>query len=75
MIVRSHSLDPELTANIRAELARRGRTQEALAQALGLSSGAISQRLNGGVRITVNDLKRIAEFLEVDPAELLKEAS
>lgn len=57
--------------NVRAEMIRRGRTQDALASRLGLSQAAVSKRLNGRTPWDVNELAAIAALLEVPLATLL----
>jgi transcriptional regulator with XRE-family HTH domain len=60
-------------ANIRAEMARRGISQAALALKLGKSQAAVSARLRGITPVDVNELDVIAGHLGVDPASLLTE--
>jgi transcriptional regulator with XRE-family HTH domain len=57
--------------NVRAEKARRGVTQAALAKALGMSQQALSRRLVGEVAFDVDELDIIARHLDVPTAELL----
>lgn len=57
--------------NIRAEMVRRGISQEAIAKLLDLSQAAVSSRLRGETRITVDEVVKIAAHLKVDPATLL----
>lgn len=58
-------------ANIKAEMARRGVKQAALAAALGLSQPQVSARLRGVVPFNVNELLAVAAFLDVPVATLL----
>lgn len=58
-------------ANIKAEMARRGVRQAALAAALGLSQPQVSARLRGVVPFNVNELLAVAAFLDVPVATLL----
>lgn len=51
--------------NVRAEMARRQRSQEDLATHLGVSQAAISRRLNGEVDFTTSQIEAIAGYLEV----------
>jgi transcriptional regulator with XRE-family HTH domain len=60
-------------ANIRAEMARRGISQAALAKKIGKSQAAVSARLRGTTPVDVNELNAIAGHLGVDPATLLLE--
>jgi transcriptional regulator with XRE-family HTH domain len=57
-------------ANVRAEMARRKISQEAVAQTLGLSQASVSARLRGVTPFRVDELLRIADLLDV-PLELL----
>lgn len=57
--------------NIRAEMVRRGISQDAIANLLDLSQAAVSSRLRGETRIVVDDLVTIAAHLKVSPASLL----
>lgn len=52
-------------ANIRAEMARNGVSQSALAEYLGLSQAAVSARLRGVTPVDVNELDAIARFFKV----------
>lgn len=64
-----------LAANIRAEMARKGITQEQVAARLGVSQPQISRRLAGEITFDVIEISRIAELVGVTPAELLRGAS
>ena len=66
-----NALTQLLSANVRAELARRGQGQRELAHALGLSRAAVSNRLNGKTPWTVDELEIVAQGLGVEPASLL----
>lgn len=50
-------------------------SQQALADRLGLSQSAISKRLSGHTPIDVNELQQIAELLDTDLCDLLKDAA
>ena len=52
-------------ANVRAEVARRGLSQSALAAALNLTQSAVSRRLSGTVEFTASELAALAEHLQV----------
>ena len=65
-------LSRSVSANIRAEMARRGLTQGVLAEALGLSRPSISNRFRGVVPWTVDELAIVADGLGIDPADLLR---
>ena len=62
-------------ANIKAELARRGLSQRALAGELGIAVTGVSKRLSGLTPINVDELHTIAGFLGVDPMDQLKDAA
>lgn len=59
-------------ANVRGEMARRGVTQAQLAKVLGLSQAAVSARLRGETPFDINELARIAGFLDVPVERLLE---
>ena len=56
--------------NVRAEMARRGVTQMALAARIGISQAAVSARIKGKTPFDINELVRIADALDV-PLETL----
>ncbi|WP_218014528.1 helix-turn-helix domain-containing protein [Mycolicibacterium palauense] len=58
---------------IRAELARRQRTQGALATHLHLSQPAIHRRMTGKVAWRISELRSTAEFLEISISDLVSE--
>lgn len=57
--------------NVRAEMARRGVTQMALARKIGLSQPAVSARLKGKTPFDINELCLIASVLNVPLTTLL----
>ena len=61
----------EVGANIRAEMARRGVAQMTLAAAVGVSQSGLSKRLRGHTPLDVNELLRIAAFLDVPVNDLI----
>jgi transcriptional regulator with XRE-family HTH domain len=61
-------------ANIRAEAARRGKSQADLAVVLKLSRQGVSQRLLGRVPFRIHELQEIANYLEVPLSRLVDEA-
>jgi transcriptional regulator with XRE-family HTH domain len=65
------SLGDVVSSNLRAEVARRRIPQEQLAARLGMSQQAVSDRLRGRVKMSVDDLGRLADLLGLQPAELL----
>jgi transcriptional regulator with XRE-family HTH domain len=58
-------------ANLRAARARRGLTQEQLAHASGVTSGEISRMERGVREPRITTLVRLADALDVPPADLL----
>ncbi len=65
----------EVVRNIRVEMARHDLTQAQLAERLGISQVAVSKRLRGVVPISVAELLRVAELLNVSAADLLRDAA
>ena len=64
-------LSLRVAAEVRAWMARRGVRQETLAIQMGLSQSALSMRLRGRTRWTINDLAAVSEALDVQMATLL----
>ena len=64
-----------LIANIRAEMARNGKTQTDLAQLLGITRQSVSQRMLGRVDFRVSEVQAIATSLNVTVADLIGEAA
>lgn len=60
-------------ANVRAEMARRGVSQTALADQLGITQTGVSTRLRGKVAFNVDELAAVAAVLEVPVTVLLAE--
>ncbi|MEU4391611.1 helix-turn-helix transcriptional regulator [Kribbella sp. NPDC023855] len=60
-------------ANVRAEMARRGISQVAIASKLGLPQTSVSKRLRGEVAFNVDELTAVADHLGVPLAALLAE--
>lgn len=58
-------------ATIRAELARRHKTQHDLAEVLGVSQGGVSRRLRGDTPLTLPELCTIADWLGVSASYLV----
>jgi transcriptional regulator with XRE-family HTH domain len=54
-----------IAANVRAEAARRDKTQLDLADMLGITHSAISRRMRGETPFRDHELQSIAEFLGV----------
>ncbi|GFG74751.1 helix-turn-helix domain-containing protein [Mycobacterium botniense] len=64
-----------VAGNIRAELARRNKTQADLAAQLGMQRQNISQRLLGRVPFRLHELQAIADYLKVPLTTLITEDS
>ena len=60
-----------MSAEIRALMGRHRVTQTALAEYLGMSQSALSERLNGHVPWDIDDLVGIADRFEINPADLV----
>lgn len=61
----------DLSANIRAELARRGKSQGDLAELLGITRQGVSQRLLGRVDWRISELQAIAAMLGTTVGQLV----
>ena len=57
-----------LTAEIRAELARQGLTQGVLAKQIGISENSLSKKINGKVQFKLEEAQKIVSILSVDPS-------
>lgn len=64
-----------LAANIRAELARIGKTQSDLADHLGITRQALSQRLLGRVDFRMGEVTATASFLNTTISALVGEVA
>lgn len=64
----------QVGANVRAEMARKGVTQQQLGSHLGLAQASISARLRGRTAFNVNELATVAAFLDVPMESLLPKA-
>lgn len=60
-------------ANVRAEMARRGVSQVALAGRLGISQAAVSKRLRGLTAFDINELHAVADVLGVAVGILMED--
>jgi transcriptional regulator with XRE-family HTH domain len=60
-----------VAANVRAELARHGRSQGDLGQALSRSQPYVSRRLSGKVAFGVDEVEQIATWLGVPVSALI----
>lgn len=61
----------ETGANVRAEIARRGVTQAAISEAIGVSQSQFSKRLQGRIAFDINELASIAHVLDVPLTDLI----
>lgn len=64
----------EIAANVRVALARRQLDQRVVAEALGKSQAAISDRMRGTTHFRVDELQIIAALAEVPFADLIAPA-
>ena len=69
------NVSENVTANIRAELARRGRTQGDLAEALGMHPMTISKRMTGQADWWIGEIPAAADWLGIPLAALFGAAS
>lgn len=60
-----------VAAEVRAALARDGRTAESLATDAGISRGALSRKMRGLVPFTVEELLSVAAALNIAPGSLI----
>ncbi|MEV4271977.1 helix-turn-helix domain-containing protein [Micromonospora aurantiaca (nom. illeg.)] len=65
------TLSEAIVAEIRAEMARQRRSGRAVAEAMGVTHIYLSRRLTGAVPLTVADLERVAQALNVSVLALL----
>lgn len=64
-----------LVANVKAEMARRGISQEEVSRALGLTQPQVSRRLAGRVEFSASEVPKLSELLDVSVASLFGEAN
>ena len=69
----SESLGEVVAANIRAEAARIGLQQKAIAQLLGLSQGQVSKRWRGLIEWPLGEIATLAGVFGLEPGALLSE--
>ena len=67
------TLSELVAAEVRAEMARRNRRGIDLAEHLDISGAALSAKLNGRTPFTLNELQRVADWLDVPLVVLLGE--
>lgn len=58
--------------NVRAELARRGKTRGDLRPVLGLSYTAVQRRISGEIPLDVEEVEKIARYLDVPISALME---
>lgn len=63
-------VDIDVGRRVRALLKSRGRTDGALAVAMGLSHGALSQKMAGLTRWSITDALVAADFLDVEVGDI-----
>lgn len=64
------SLD-EISSAIQAELARKGRTQKELAQAIGISDSTLRRKLKNSGTFSLYEIRRIARVLHIDESLII----
>lgn len=57
--------------NIQTFLGAKGKTQQNLADAMGISKQVMSKIINGNKAINVNEITKIAEYLEISVDDIL----
>lgn len=60
-----------LAADLRAEMARQQIKLKEVSEQTGIPYMNLHRRLNGQATISVDDLRKIADCLDVDPADLI----
>jgi transcriptional regulator with XRE-family HTH domain len=68
------TLSQQLARNVRAELARAGVSQTALAAAMSLSQSAVNRRLQGATDWTVVELQQVADTLGLPLSAFIPDA-
>lgn len=61
----------QVGANVKAEMSRKGKTQNDLARVLGMSQVGVSRRLRGVTAFNVDELAAVSEALQVPIDKLL----
>ncbi len=70
-VIETRTTAEVVAGNIRAEAARRGMTQVALARALGMSQSAVTTRWRGVARWQLDELDAVADILGVSVQDLV----
>lgn len=66
------SVRKQIGANVRAEMARLGLSQDRLGEILGIGRSQISRRLTGAIGFEAAELVRIADELNIPVARLVE---
>lgn len=69
----AHQAAQAVADGLRAEMARKRKTNAEMAVALDRTPGTIGRKLNGDTDMTVTEMFAAAEWLEIDPRKLLPE--
>jgi transcriptional regulator with XRE-family HTH domain len=75
LVMRQTNRREEIAANARAAKARRQVTDADIAQALGITRPGVSERMNGKARWQIEELEKLADFLDTTLEELLAPAN
>ena len=67
----SNETTRRVAANLRAEVARQGLTQAAVAERVGIAQQGVSRRLSGRYAITVDDLEDFCTALDIAVAQAM----
>jgi transcriptional regulator with XRE-family HTH domain len=65
----------DIPAEIRAEMGRQRLTMLSLSEQTGIPRTTLAEQVNGGSRITVDNLVRIAKALGVEPSTFIDNAA
>jgi transcriptional regulator with XRE-family HTH domain len=69
----TESLSDAVAGEIRAEQARQRKTQEDLAQCLGITPQAVSRKLAGERPLRLDEVQRLADYFGVPITSLIRE--
>ena len=67
----SYSADEAVGITVNQLMFQKRYTRKQLGEALGISGQVASRKIRGEVSWSINDIMNAAEFLQVDPAQLL----
>jgi hypothetical protein len=65
-------IQERIAANVRAEIARDGRSQTIVGDLIGLHPNSFRDRLAGKIAFTAHEIVRLAALLRVSPASLIE---